>query len=115
MTHKKDTLTLKMLVIAANVRDQRLRLNYTQEYVARQLSISQNAYSKLERGGSKMTIERLLQIAVILETDIKQLLHIKDKMPIDFLRQINLRAKFRWLNAFALTSKLYWGNLELQK
>jgi transcriptional regulator with XRE-family HTH domain len=95
MIQKNHTLTLKMIIIAANVRDRRLKLNHTQKHVANKLAISQNAYSKIERGGSKMTIERLLQIATIFETDIRQLLHIKDKMPIDCLREMNLRAKVR--------------------
>jgi transcriptional regulator with XRE-family HTH domain len=86
-------LTLKMMIITDNVRNRRLELNYTQEYVAKKLSISQNAYSKIERGGSKMTVERLFQIAVILETDIRELISITDKLPIDYLRQLSIRAK----------------------
>ena len=84
MTQKNDTLTLKLMIIADNVRNRRLEVNYTQEYVAKKLSISQNAYSKIERGGSKMTVERLLQIAVILETDVGELISITEKFPSDY-------------------------------
>jgi transcriptional regulator with XRE-family HTH domain len=95
MTANNETLALKMRIIAANVQERRLELNYTQEYVGRKLSISQNAYSKMERGESKITVERLLQIAAILDCDVKEFLHMKEKLSINYLRQINLRAKTR--------------------
>jgi len=49
----------------------------------------------MERGDSKITVERLLQIAVILDCDLKELLRIKEKLSINYLRQINLCAKTR--------------------
>ncbi len=49
--------------------------NYTQEFMADQLNISQNTYSKIETGGIKLTVDRLKQIAEILETPIEELLN----------------------------------------
>ena len=40
--------------------------NYTQEYMAEQLDISQAAYSKLEHGTIKVSSEKLAEIARIL-------------------------------------------------
>ncbi|MDB5128196.1 helix-turn-helix domain-containing protein [Mucilaginibacter sp.] len=63
--------------VAANIRSKRIELNYTQEYLAAKLNISQNAYSKIELGYTKITVERLFQIADILETNIIELLNIE--------------------------------------
>lgn len=38
------------------------------------LNISQNTYSKIETGGIKLTVERLNQIAEVLEVPIEQIL-----------------------------------------
>lgn len=44
--------------------------NYTQQYVADELELSQNAYSLIEKGLTKLTIERLEQIAGFYKIDI---------------------------------------------
>ena len=67
---------LKIKAIAANIRTKREKRNYTQEYLAYKLSISQNAYSKIELGYTKITLERLFQIAEILEIDVITLLDL---------------------------------------
>nr|WP_294792624.1 helix-turn-helix transcriptional regulator [uncultured Mucilaginibacter sp.] len=67
---------LKIKAIAANIRTKREKSNYTQEYLAYKLNISQNAYSKIELGYTKITLERLFQIAEILETDPVLLLNL---------------------------------------
>ncbi|OOQ61353.1 helix-turn-helix domain-containing protein [Mucilaginibacter pedocola] len=61
-------------LIAIAIRDRRLQLNYTQEYIASQLNMSQNAYSKLELGQTKVTLERFIQLCDILETEMLELL-----------------------------------------
>jgi len=63
--------------IASNLRDARLMRNYSQEYMALQLKISQNAYSKMEMGRTLITVETVFKIADILEVDIHTLLNIK--------------------------------------
>ncbi|QEC77084.1 helix-turn-helix domain-containing protein [Mucilaginibacter ginsenosidivorax] len=70
----KDTLNYKIKAIAANIRKTREQLSYTQEYLAAKLKISQNAYSKIELGYTKITVERLFQIAAILEVDVHELI-----------------------------------------
>ncbi|MVN91109.1 helix-turn-helix domain-containing protein [Mucilaginibacter aquatilis] len=62
--------------VAANIRRTREIRNYTQDYLAAKLSISQNAYSKIELGYSNITLNRLLCIADILEADVAELLTI---------------------------------------
>lgn len=48
--------------------------NYTQEYVADELEISQNAYSLLEKGTTKITIDRLFALSKIYNTTPFELL-----------------------------------------
>lgn len=48
--------------------------NYTQQHVANELDISQNAYSLLEKGLTKLTLDRLDQIAAFYKVDVLELL-----------------------------------------
>lgn len=56
------------------VRIQRVIKGYTQEYMAEKLHISQNSYSKLERGYTCLTVKRLYEIAEILEISVQVIL-----------------------------------------
>jgi transcriptional regulator with XRE-family HTH domain len=70
----KNILNIRIKAVAVNIRNKREKLNYTQEYLAVKLGISQNAYSKIELGYTKITVERLFQIAEILETGLMELI-----------------------------------------
>jgi transcriptional regulator with XRE-family HTH domain len=70
----KEKLKLEMKAVAANIRKVRSYRNYTQDYLAAKLEISQNAYSKIELGYSKITLDRLFHIALILEIEVMELL-----------------------------------------
>jgi transcriptional regulator with XRE-family HTH domain len=61
---------LKTRAIVSNIRKIREYRNYTQDYLAAKLQISQNAYSKIELGYSNITLNRLIEIAVILEVEL---------------------------------------------
>jgi transcriptional regulator with XRE-family HTH domain len=69
-----NTINSKIKAIAAAIRKKRESKNYTQEYLAYKLNISQNAYSKIELGYTKITVERLFQIADVLEITASELL-----------------------------------------
>ncbi|WP_348619749.1 helix-turn-helix domain-containing protein [Pedobacter lusitanus] len=70
----KDAPDIKPEIVASNIRKIREFRNYTQDYLAAKLEISQNAYSKIELGYSKLTVERLFQIAAILDVKVTQLI-----------------------------------------
>lgn len=53
--------------------------NYTQEYVANTLGISQNTYSLLEKGETKLTIERLEQLANLYNLDLIDMIRNSDQ------------------------------------
>lgn len=71
MTHRSHR---RQEIVADNIRKIREGRNYTQDYLAAKLGITQNAYSKVELGYSKLTIERLFEIADVLEVSVPQLL-----------------------------------------
>jgi transcriptional regulator with XRE-family HTH domain len=48
--------------------------NYTQEYVAKEMGISQNAYSKIENNYTQLTVNHIKHISRILEVSILDLL-----------------------------------------
>jgi len=53
--------------IHLRIRSIRTELCYSQEFVASQIGISQNAYSRIELGLAKLSIERMLKIADVLK------------------------------------------------
>jgi len=63
-------------MIAMAIRDRRLKLNYTQEYVAFKLNISQNSYSKIELGQSHLTLIRFIQLCEALEIEQDEMLKV---------------------------------------
>jgi len=81
----KDMLNLRVKKVAASIRKIREHRNYTQEYLAAKLKISQNAYSKIELGYTKITIDRLFHIADILEVSSVELLNGENADPINIL------------------------------
>jgi transcriptional regulator with XRE-family HTH domain len=78
----KEVLENKIRSVAVNIRKIRESKDYTQDYLAVKLAISQNAYSKIELGYTKITVERLFQIAHILEVNPVDLLNITEDKPL---------------------------------
>jgi transcriptional regulator with XRE-family HTH domain len=62
-------------IIAKHMRDARLSRNYSQEYMAAKMAISQNAYSKMEMGYTEITLKRFLMMAKLLDYDVIELLN----------------------------------------
>ena len=60
--------------IVSNIRRIRDQKGYSQDSMAVELGITQTAYSRIESGESKLTIDRLQEIAKILDTDISAFL-----------------------------------------
>ena len=55
--------------IASHIRQLRESKSYSQEYMAAKMNLSQNSYSKIELNYSKLTVDRLIQIARLLDID----------------------------------------------
>jgi transcriptional regulator with XRE-family HTH domain len=54
--------------------------NYTQEYMALNLNITQTAYCKIEKEESKLTIIRLNEIAQVLDVEPLQILTFDERL-----------------------------------
>lgn len=63
-------------ITGANIKNARLYRNYSQDYLAGKLNISQNAYSKLELGYIRVKLESLLIIAEVLEVPLSNLIDL---------------------------------------
>lgn len=67
-----------MTTIGRKVRIVRQLKGYSQEYMAMRLGISQNAYSKLERGRIRLKNTRVIEISEILEIPTYNLLKVEE-------------------------------------
>jgi len=61
---------VKKMELHEKIKFFRLSKNLTQTYLAEQLGIDTGNYSRLERGETKLTLDRLSKIAEILEIDL---------------------------------------------
>lgn len=55
--------------ITSKIVEERIRRNYSQTYLAEKMGISQKAYSKIETGETRITIQNLISISEILNID----------------------------------------------
>lgn len=60
------------------IRKQREDLDWSQEQMAEKLNLTANGYAKIERGETKLYLDRLEQIAQVLNVDITELLPDKE-------------------------------------
>ena len=69
--------TSEQLVTNILMRIKKIRIDkgYSQDYMADRLGISQNAYHKLERGHTRIHLEKFIDIAKILEIEISELIN----------------------------------------
>lgn len=74
--------------VAKNLKTLRELHDYTQEYVADYIGVSQNTYSMMERGETRITIDRLETIATLYNMDIADILKMNDTMIIHNLHDI---------------------------
>ena len=70
----------KLLVegIRERIKIIRIEKGYSQDYMADMLNISQNAYHKLEKGHTRIHLEKFIDIAEILEVKFSELLNGPD-------------------------------------
>jgi transcriptional regulator with XRE-family HTH domain len=58
--------------VAERLKQIRLKKNYSQEYVASKIGLSQKAYSKIENNETRLSVETLLVLSDILQTPIAE-------------------------------------------
>lgn len=67
-----------------NIRDIREDKHLTQADMAEKLNLSETGYAKIERGESKLNIDRIQQIANVLEVNLADLIPFGDDAVIIF-------------------------------
>jgi DNA-binding XRE family transcriptional regulator len=70
---KKD-VPQKIEKILENLRLQRIKKGYSQEYLGEQLGLTQYAYHKIENGKTKLQLKCLLELCMVLEIQVEALL-----------------------------------------
>lgn len=65
---------MNMPNVAEKIKKIREEKNYSQSYLAQELGITQKAYSKIENGETKLTIDHLFKIAHALDITVNELL-----------------------------------------
>lgn len=73
--------------INENIKSIRELKNYTQEYMAFKLGITQAGYSKMERNGSRVSFEKLEEIAVIFEMELGSIINFPSTLNFKSTRQ----------------------------
>lgn len=71
---------MEILKVGMKIKKLRELRNFTQEFLAERLDMSQTGYSKIERGETDISISRLQQIAKVLAVEIQDILGFDEKM-----------------------------------
>ena len=69
---------MKML-IGDKIKSIRELKNYTQEYIADQLGITQAGYSKIEKGKTSLSLDKLEQLALILYLPLENIINFESQ------------------------------------
>lgn len=67
---------IKLDKVSNNIRAIREFRNYSQDYLAQKLGMSQNGYSKIELGYTNITLQRVCHIADILEVNLNDIIEL---------------------------------------
>lgn len=73
-----QTTKTESRLIIQRIKEQRLLQNFTQEYMAFELGITQGGYCAIESGRTSLSINQLLDIAKVLQAPLIRLLEGKD-------------------------------------
>jgi len=71
---------MEIVKIGNNIKKLRELKNYTQEYMASQLEMSQGGYGKIERGETDISLSKIDAIAKILGVNVSMILDFDDKI-----------------------------------
>ena len=93
-------------IIAKNIKKYRELKGFSQEYMAHQLNVNQSTYAKMENSSTKITIDKLFSVAKLLETDVSEILDLKNQTI--FNQTDNETA-----NAFGKVERYYQENKEV--
>lgn len=70
---------LMKTALSEKIRSIRESRGYSQDYVARRLRVTQQAYSNMEKKPDHMALKRLVDLTEVLEIDLVSLLHMVEQ------------------------------------
>lgn len=79
--------------IRERIKTVRIEKGYSQDYMADMLNISQNAYHKLEKGHTRIHLQKFIDIAKVLEVEVSDLFNGPDHVYVfsSYYRKKNIR------------------------
>ena len=75
--------------VTGKIRKLRNEKGYAQEYMAHRLGMSQNGYSKLERGAIQLTWSKLEKIAEVLDIPVLEIIQFDEVDTPDVQKRID--------------------------
>jgi transcriptional regulator with XRE-family HTH domain len=89
MDMENSNQAFKSFGLGSKIKRLRELKNFTQDFMAEQLQVSQSAYSKLEIGETEITYKRLAQIAEILQLKPEEIANFSDSMVFNVMHNQN--------------------------
>jgi transcriptional regulator with XRE-family HTH domain len=62
--------------VGSRLKEMRKDLGWSQQYIAGEIGMSQNNYSRIESGKAQITLWQLAQISRVFEKDMKELIPV---------------------------------------
>jgi transcriptional regulator with XRE-family HTH domain len=101
------------ILIGAKIKSIRELKNYTQQYTAYRLGITQAGYSKIEKGITSVTLEKLEQLSVIFGLSIENIINFESHKYLNEERDIKKHDTVNGQNNFYLIARLYEDKIVL--
>jgi len=86
-----------MINLSEKIKFMRQLKGWSQEKIAKELGMSVNGYSNIERGETDIKLSRLQQIADAFDVDLLELFAVGEKNVLCLMGEVN-HSKFNWLS-----------------
>jgi transcriptional regulator with XRE-family HTH domain len=84
--------------IGTNIKNIRELKNFSQEYIAGEIEVSQSTYARIENGTTIPRIDKLQRIADVLEVDLSTLLSTTNIFHINFNKSASQSVQNGYIN-----------------
>lgn len=101
------------MVLNDKIRVLREMHNWTQDEMAEKMQMSKSGYSKIKRGETKLTTDRLEQVAEIFDVDITELLSMGLNGTFNLIKENGSQSNY-YGNSEKLTAEIERLNLIIQ-
>ncbi|GAB4478820.1 MAG: hypothetical protein OHK0057_30240 [Thermoflexibacter sp.] len=100
-------MTTKIISMTIGNKIKKLRelKNFTQEYMAEALKMSQTGYGKIERDETDINYSRLEQIAEVLGTRVADIVSLDEKLMLNITNNANAERSIASYNGYIYTDK----------